>query len=123
MIGYLDEVIRLLVLILPEMSEHVKIFKDIEIYKNKNNKLMSLRIDNEKLLKKYKIIWPKIEDLQNIELEATPFYDDRYIKTKIRTYGDKFYTNFRGLNVPEDGVECKSFPDISIDSLLIYETK
>ena len=123
MIGYLDEVIRLLVLILPEMSEHVKIFKDKEIYKNKNNKLMSLRIDNEKLLKKYKIIWPKIEDLQNIELEATPFYDDRYIKTKIRTYGDKFYTNFRGLNVPEDGVECKSFPDISIDSLLIYETK
>ena len=105
------------------MSEHVKIFKDKEIYKNKNNKLMSLRIDNEKLLKKYKIIWPKIEDLQNIELEATPFYDDRYIKTKIRTYGDKFYTNFRGLNVPEDGVECKSFPDISIDSLLIYETK
>ena len=123
MIGYLDEVIRLLVLILPEMSEHVKIFKDKEIYKNKNNKSMSLRIDNEKLLKKYKIIWPKIEDLQNIELEATPFYDDRYIKTKIRTYGDKFYTNFRGLNVPEDGVECKSFPDISIDSLLIYETK
>ena len=123
MIGYLDEVIRLLVLILPEMSEHVKIFKDKEIYKNKNNKLMSLRIDNEKLLKKYKIIWPKIEDLQNIELEATPFYDDRYIKTKIRTYGDKFYTNFRGLNVPENGVECKSFPDISIDSLLIYETK
>ena len=123
MIGYLDEVIRLLVLILPEMSEHVKIFKDKEIYKNKNIKLMSLRIDNEKLLKKYKIIWPKIEDLQNIELEATPFYDDRYIKTKIRTYGDKFYTNFRGLNVPEDGVECKFFPDISIDSLLIYETK
>ena len=123
MIGYLDEVIRLLVLILPEMSEHVKIFKDKEIYKNKNNKLMSLRIDNEKLLKKYKIIWPKIEDLQNIELEATPFYDDRYIKTKIGTYGDKFYTNFRGLNVPEDGVECKSFPDISVDSLLIYETK
>ena len=31
------------------------------------------------------------------------------IKSKIRTYGDKVYTNFRGLDVPEDGVECKSF--------------
>ena len=32
----------------------------------------------------------------------------KYIKTKIRTYGDRVYTNFCGLNVPEDGVECES---------------
>ena len=32
-------------------------------------------------------------------------------------------TNFRGLNVPEDGVECESFTIISIDSLLVYENK
>ena len=37
-----------------------------------------------------------------------PVYHNRYVKTKIRTYGDKVYTSFRGLNVPEDG-ECKSF--------------
>ena len=41
---------------------------------------------------------------------------DRYIKTKIRTYGDKVYTNFRGLNVPKDEIECESFTVISIDS-------
>ena len=46
-----------------------------------------------------------------------------YIKTKIRTYGEKVYTNFRGLNVPEDDIECKSFTAISIDSLLVYENK
>ena len=45
------------------------------------------------------------------------------IKTKTRTYGDKIYTNFRGLDVPEDGVECKSFTVISIDSLLVYDSK
>ena len=32
----------------------------------------------------------------------------KYIKTKIRTYGDRVYTNFCGLNVPEDDVECES---------------
>ena len=32
----------------------------------------------------------------------------KYIKTKIRTYGDRVYTNFCSLNVPEDGVECES---------------
>ena len=33
------------------------------------------------------------------------------------------YTNFCGLNTLEDGVECKSFTIISIDSLLVYEKK
>ena len=42
---------------------------------------MSFHIDDERLLEKYKAIWTKIEDLKNIELNALPVYDDRYIKT------------------------------------------
>ena len=60
---------------------------------------------------------------KNITFNALPVYDDRYIKTKIRTYGDKVYTNFRDLNVPEDDIECESFTVISIDSLLVYKNK
>ena len=48
--GYLDEVIRPLVLILPKMSGYVK------TYEEKNNKFMSLHIDDEKLSEKYKTI-------------------------------------------------------------------
>ena len=33
------------------------------------------RIDDEKLLEKYKIIGTKIEDLANIRLNALPVYD------------------------------------------------
>ena len=55
---------------------------------------MSFCIDDEKLLQKYKVIWTKIETLKNIELNDLPVSDDRYIKTKIRTCGDKVYTNF-----------------------------
>ena len=84
---------------------------------------MSFRIDGEKLLEKYKSIWTKIEDLKNIKLNALPVYDGRCIKTKIRTFGDKVYSNFRGLDVPEDDIECKSFTVISIDSLLVYDKK
>ena len=86
-------------------------------------KLISFRIDEEKLLKKYKAIWTKIEDLKNNELNALPVNDDKYIKTKIRTYGDKVYNKFRGLNVPEDDIEYESFTVISFDSLLVYENK
>ena len=41
---------------------------------------------------------------RKIELNVLAVYDDKYIKTKIRTYRDKVYTNFRGLNVPEDDI-------------------
>ena len=64
-----------------------------------------------------------MEDLKNIELNALPVSDDRYIKTEIRTYGDKVYINFCCLNVPEDGVKYKFFTVISLDSLLVYENK
>ena len=66
---------------------------------------MSLCIDHEKLLQKYKAIWTKIKSSKNIELNDLLVYDDRYIKTKIRSYSDKDYTNFRGLNVPGDDIE------------------
>ena len=49
---------------------------------------MYFRVNDEKLLEKYKAIWTKIDDLKNIELNTLPVYDDRHIKTKIRTYGD-----------------------------------
>ena len=52
---------------------------------------MFFRIDDEKLLEKYKTIWTKIEDLKNNELIALPVYDDRYVKTKIKTYSDFLY--------------------------------
>ena len=57
LIGYLNEVKRL-VWILPKMSGYVKIFKDKDgdKDKNRNNKLMSFRIDDEKLLEKFKSI-------------------------------------------------------------------
>ena len=70
------------------MNWYVKTFKVKDRDKNKNNKLMSSHIDDEKLLQKYKAIWTKIEDLKNIELNALPVYDDRYIKTQPRRKGD-----------------------------------
>ena len=103
-IWYLDKTIRPLVLILPKMSAYIKTFKVKEGDKDKNNKLLTFHIDDEKVLEKYKSIWTKIEDLKNIELNALPDYDDRYIKTKIRKHGNKVYTNFRGLNLPEDDI-------------------
>ena len=80
-----------------------------------------MRIDDNMLLGQHKIISTKVVDLKDIELHDLPGYGSRYIKTKIRTYGDKVYSNFRCLNVPEEGVECKSFTVICFDFLFVYE--
>ena len=61
----------------------------------------TLRVDDDKLLAKYKTKWTEIEGLMHIESDVLPssFYDDRYIKTKIRTHDDKVYANFCGSNI------------------------
>ena len=83
---------------------------------------MSFCINDDKLLEKYKTIQTKIKDLKIIELNALPVYTDRYLKIKIRTHGDKVYTNFCSY-VPEDDTKCESFTVISIDPLLVSKNK
>ena len=78
LIGYLDEFVRPLL----KCLKLVDIFKTFKVEvgdKNKNNKLISFPIDDEKLLENYKAIWNKIEDLKYTELNALPVYDDRYM--------------------------------------------
>ena len=61
-----DKALIPLVLIMPKMSGYIKTFKVKGEDKDKSKKFMSFLIDSEKLLKKYKTIWTKIEDLKNI---------------------------------------------------------
>ena len=93
---------------MPKINEYVKTFKVKDGDKDKNNKLMSFLTDDEELLEKYNAIWTNIEDLKNIELNALLVYDDRLIKPKIRTFRNKVYTNFHGLNVAQEVIECES---------------
>ena len=80
MIEYLDKAIRPLVLIMPKISGYTKTFKVKDEDKEKNNKSMSFRRDDQKPLEKHIGIWNKIENFKNIELNALPVYVDRYKK-------------------------------------------
>ena len=63
-----------------------------------SNKTMSFRVSDNKLLKKYTKIWGRISNLMNIKSDSEPVYgdNDKYIKTKIKSYGDEINTNFQG---------------------------
>ena len=56
-----------------------------------SNKTMSFKASDNKLLKKCIKIWERVSSLMNIKLDSEPVYcdNDKYIKTKIKSYGDK----------------------------------
>ena len=45
----------------------------------------------------------------NIRLDSKPVYgdNDKYIKTKINSYGDKTNTNFQGKKIPKEYASYK----------------
>ena len=66
----------------------------------------------------------KIEKLMDIDFNTKPTYgdDDRYIKTKIKSYEDNITTNFynkKGFKkVPEENIPHKCLSIIILDSVL-----
>ena len=62
----------------------------------------------------------KIEKLMSIDFDSKPTYgdDDKYIKTKIKTYKDSITTNFHNKKVPKKEIPYKCLSIIILDSVL-----
>ena len=118
-IGYNDNgIIRPLYLFISQTTGYINKF-------DKNKITMSLMIKDIQLFKKYNKIWKKIEKLMKIDFNTKTTYgddDDKYIKTKIKTYKDSIITNFYNKNgskkIPEEKVPHKCLSIIILDSVL-----
>ena len=90
-----------------------------------SNKAMSFKVINNKLLKKYTKIWERVSSLMNIEFDSEPVYgdNDKYIKTKIKSYGDKVNTNFQGKKVPKENASYNCLSLIMLDSVIRVNKK
>ena len=82
-----------------------------------SNKAMSFKVTDNKLLKKYIKIWERVNSLMNIEFDSEPVYgdNDKYIKTKIKSYGDNVNTNFQGNKIPKENASYKCLSLIMLD--------
>ena len=74
-----------------------------------SNKTMSFKVTDNKLLKKYNKIWEKFDNVLNIEFDSEPVYGDgdKYVKAKIKMYGDRVNTNFKSKKVPKENASYK----------------
>ena len=111
-IGYNDgDVIRPLCILLPQMIDYVKHF---------DSKLIIT-----KLLKKYNKIWERVGNLLNIKFDSETVYGDvdKYIKRKIKMFGDRVNTNFQGKKVPKENASYKCISLIMLDSVIRVNKK
>ena len=85
-----------------------------------DNKVMSFKVTDKKLLNKYNKILEKVEELLNVKFESKPVYgeDDKYIKAKIKSSKDKVNTNFQGKKVPKENLSYKCLSIITLESII-----
>ena len=90
------------------------------VRKFNENSAMSFRVKDKQLLKNYNKIWEKVEKLMKIDFESKPVYgdDDKYIKTKIKTYEKSIITNFHNKKTPKEKAPCKCLSITMIDSVI-----
>ena len=61
----------------------------------------------------------------NKEFNSEPVYRDneKYVKTKIKLYGDKVNTNFQGKKMPKENASYKCLRLIMLDSVIRVNKK
>ena len=125
-IGFNDNnVIKPLDLELPQMTGYINKFNENKYKaKYKNTIIMSFKVKDKKLFKNYNKIWKKTEELMGIKFNTKTTYgdDEKYIKTKIKTYEDNITTNFYNKKgskkVPKEKIPHKCLSIIILDSIL-----
>ena len=61
--------------------------------------------------------------LMSTDFNCKTAYDDKYIKTKIKTYADIIVTNFHNKKIPKEKVPCKCLSIIMLDSVIESDKK
>ena len=58
-------------------------------------------IEDEKLLKACNKVWDKFSNIMQKGYDSESVYNEKYLKTKIKSYDGKFNTNFYENEIPK----------------------
>ena len=79
---------------------------------------MSFLIEDENVYLKYTKNWNKIKKLQNLKFHSQPIHNNKYIKTKVKTFDETINALFSDNKVPKDRSHYICIVAICIDSVL-----
>ena len=112
-IGYkYGKKVRSLRILLPKMNAYRRVFDE--------TKYMSFLIRDVELFEKYNEIWEKVSNSSKKGFYSEPVYNEKYLKTKIKSYEWKINPHFRNDKIPEEGSQCVCLSVILTDS--VYRT-
>ena len=98
------------------MSGYIKYFDNV-------GKNMSFKNEDENVYLKYTDIWNKIKRLLNTRFHSQPIYDNKYIKSKVKTFSSIINTFFSGNEIPKERNHYISIAPICIDSVFKEDKK
>ena len=112
-----DEIIKPLCITLPQISGFIKYF-----YVGKKMSFMTDEEEHIAALQANKI-WKKIEKTLGVKLDSNPMFEERCIKTKLKTYNNRVNTVFldtKNLNneIPEEKTHYSCIAVIGVESVI-----
>ena len=72
---------------------------------------------------KYSEIWNKTKSILNVKFHSQPIYDEKYIKTKVKTFNNTINTLSSGHEIPKERIHYVCITAICIDSVLRLDKK
>ena len=94
--GFKDAIkIRPLCMFLKKMCSYRRDFEE--------TKRIALLIKDDELLEQYNEIWKKFKNSLKKGLDSEPVYNEKYLKTKIKSYNGKISTSFHNNKMPKEG--------------------
>ena len=84
------------------MSKYIKYFDN-------SGKNMSFKIEDESVYLKYTEIWNKIENSLNVKFHSQIIYDDKYIKTKVKTFNRHLIHLLRAMQIQNKMKKARRF--------------
>ena len=112
-----NNVIQLLCVILPQMSEYIKYFDN-------GGKNMPFVTDDKEVYEKYDEIWNVVKRLLKLKFTASPIRDDKYILAKLKIFKKINLTTFNNNNiVPMEKNHYICITATDIDSVLKIDKK
>ena len=116
-IGYQeDEIVKLLCIILPQMSGYIKYFEN-------GGKNMSLFIKDDEVWGKLAEIWDVIKNKLSIKFHSKPIYEQKYLKAKVREFDGVIKTNFLDNDMPKENMHYTCIACVTIDSVMRMDKK
>ena len=98
------------------MSGYIKYFENGE-------RSMSFIIEDKDVYLKYNEIWNEVKSIINVKFHSHRIFDDKHIKTKVKTFNNSINTLLSGNEIPKKRIHYVCISAICIDSVLRRDKK